>query len=165
MGRRVRDDGFTLVECLIASIIVAVAAVSASMAFSSGHRQSAYAVHARRAARPASEMMEYILSLPYYDPQGASNVGPDSGEAQFSDYDNADDLNGYVEFPGELKRVAGGAYPSEYQGFSRSVSATYGAESLDATSGAIPGLTVTVTVSDQAGQTWHLTAFIASPAN
>lgn len=164
MSRSPGAKGFTLVESLVAAAVLSVAVAAIAAAIMAGLMQGQHAGHAQRAVRLAEDMTEYILSLPYYDPQGSSNPGPEAGEIQPTGFDNADDFHGYGEPAGQVKDPGGTLYPEDYQVFSRRVTAEYGSQTVPGLGNPIPGLTVTVTVQDQAGRTWSLTRFVAQPA-
>ena len=163
MKQGTRETGFTLVESMIATVVLAVIVLSVSVAVTSGQRQMYEAMHAQRAIGLAEELMESILALPYDDPDGDSSPGPEVDETSVSDFDNADDFHGYSEPAGELTDTAGLTYPSEYQLFSREVIAQYDSHVVAGLGAPMPGLTVTVTARDQAGRTWSLTRFIPEP--
>jgi len=125
--------------------------------------QSEYAGHGHRGMTLAEELMERILKMPYGDPQGVSSPGPESGETAVSGFDNADDFHGYTEPAGGLRDVSGQYYPSDYQEFSRRVTARYESRSIPGLEGPIPGLWVVVEARDQRGQTFSVTRFIPEP--
>ena len=80
MAKRPPQHGFTLMEALIASVVLSVAVVAISTAVTAGHMQNGYALHAQRANRLAEELLEYICSLSYSDPHDGSLIGKGSGE-------------------------------------------------------------------------------------
>ncbi len=155
-----RKGGFTLVEALVAAVILLIGVMAISVAVSSGQMQMYHAVHAQRGAQLAGELMARVLALPYFDPDGASAPGPEVGETSVLDFDNADDFHGYSQAPGQVRDVAGNLYPASFQVFSRSVTVEYGSESVPGLGNPIPGLTVTVTVQDSKGLTWTSTRFV-----
>lgn len=163
MPRRSQIRGFTLVESLLASVLLSLAVLAVSLQISSGHMQMYQAVHAQRATRLAEELTEYIVTLPYHDPDEPTNPGPEADELTVSSFDNADDYDGYSEPAGQVKDMAGQASPETYQLFSRSVTAQYVNQTANGLGGSIPGLLVTVTVQDEKGQTWPVTRFIPQP--
>ena len=165
MGQKDGQGGFTLVESLIGAIVLAVAMIAVSVAVTSGHMQSQHALHAQRALRLAEELMEFILALPYHDPQGDSAPGPETGEAGLSDFDNADDLHGFTMQDGAIANMAGEPHPPEYQIFGRSVWAEYVSRNVDGLGDPIFGLSVTVAVWDTRGRMWTLTRFIPEPTD
>ena len=118
--------GMTLVEALLASVILAVAVAAVSQAIVAGQMQSYSALHRRRAVDLAEALMEEVLRLPYNDPDGASAPGPEAGESGRSSFDNIDDYHGFSETGGSVADLAGGTYASAFQGFSRSVTVASG---------------------------------------
>ncbi|MCP4247271.1 MAG: hypothetical protein GY778_09510 [bacterium] len=153
----------TLVECLIAATILAVAVAAVAQAVVAGQMQSYAALYQRRAVEMAEALMDEVLSLPYDDPQGASTPGPEAGETTRAAFDNADDFHGYGEAATTLADAAGTVYATPFQDFSRSVTAAYSNVAVTGFADPIPALTVTVTVQDGAGQSWTLTRLIAQP--
>lgn len=157
---RTRRSGLTLVEGLVASVVLVSAVAAIAVSITSGHLQLHYAVDCQSAVRLAEDLMERVRALPYDDPDGESDPGPEPGETDPSDFDNADDFHGYSESAGALRDAADNLLPDNYQHFSRSVTAGYGSETVADLGGAIPGLIVTVTVQDHKGQTWTVSRFI-----
>ena len=163
-----RADGnpiraLTLVECLLASLMLAFSVVAVSQAVIAGQMQTYAALRQRRAVELAEALMDEVLHLPYDDPQGASTPGPEGGETGRSAFDNADDYHGFSEAAGSLADASGTVYPTAFQTFSRSVTAAYSSVSVTGFADPLPALTVTVTVQDDAGQTWTLTRVICQP--
>jgi len=159
-----RHHAFTLVEGLLASVVLTVCVVAFSVAVRSGHMQSSQAVRAQKALEFGEELMETILSLPYSDPQGPSLPGPEAGETAPAAFDNMDDYDGYHDSGSQADR-AGVAYPDVYRSYTRSVKAAYCTETVGGLGNPIPGLLVTVTVQDAKGMSWQLTRFVPAPAN
>ena len=162
MRDRPLSRGFTLVEALLASVILAMAVVALAASLGAGHMASYEADEGRRATGLAEELAEYVLALPYYDPQGHTTPGPEADEGSVAAYDNADDFDGYVDPEGPLRGLKGDPYPTEYQVFRRSVSAQYGVVAVGGLGG-VQGLRVVVEVRDARGRTWQVTRFIAEP--
>lgn len=155
--------GLTLVEALLAAMILAFSAVAVSQALLAGHQQTQAALHHRRATDLADALMEEILRLPYNDPDGASSPGPEAGETSRLLYDNIDDYHGFSETAGSVTDVAGAAYDARYELFSRSVTVTAGSQTVAGLGPAITGVTIQVTVTDTAGATWSVQRFVAQP--
>jgi len=155
--------GFTLVEGVVASAVLAIAVVALGASLSAGHMASYEFAQGRRATRLAEELLEYVLSLPYYDPDETSAPGPEVGEVDVRFFDNIDDFHGYVEAAGCLKDMAANDYPAEYQQFTRSVTVEAGAELLSGLGDPIPGLIVRVEVRSLRGGVWEVTRFVATP--
>ncbi len=138
--RRRHERAFTLAECLLATVIL-VAAVSATMLpLVVGQSQTAYALHTQQATRLCEEMMDRILACPYAQVVATYNTS--------------------TENPGGLRDAAGVAFPAEYQVFKRVVGAQTSTQTIANLGGAIPGLAVTVTVSDTDGKAWVISRFI-----
>ncbi|MEM9251030.1 MAG: prepilin-type N-terminal cleavage/methylation domain-containing protein [Planctomycetota bacterium] len=160
-----RHAGFSLPEVLIASVIVAMVSLTLGQAIVAGHQQSENAVVVHRAALLADSMLERVIALPYDDPDGVSDVGPESGESGYTAFDNVDDYHGYSETPGNLIDVAGAALPGVYQTYTRSVQVA--AETIDvaALGGAHEGMRITVTVTMPDGRLLSVKRWVASEAS
>jgi len=118
--------GFTLIEALIATVILAMTVSVVAVSFSSGAKSELDDARRTLAANLAQEMMEEILSKPFNDPDGPSNVGPEPGETGRQDFDNIDDYDGYSEnvtAPGASSNASLTAQAAT--GLSRNVSARY----------------------------------------
>jgi MSHA pilin protein MshD len=116
-----RQRGFTAFETLLAAAILAIVSAAVSGALSAGRMQSRNAQDTVHASMLARALMDEIIRLPYTDPHGYTNLGPDPGENTRSQYDNIKDYHGYTDGPTNLSDLAGNVYPSELQGFTRSV--------------------------------------------
>ena len=154
---------FTLIECLVASAVLAVAVAAISQAIVAGQMSTYDALHSERAVGLAEALMEEILALPYADPDGASAPGPEAGENNRADFDNLDDFHGYSEAAGLLADAGGVLYGADFQAFSRAVTAAYGTVTVDAFGRTFNGLTVTITVTDANGRVWTLSRFVPEP--
>jgi hypothetical protein len=155
---------FTLPEALIASAVLAFVVAAVSQAIVAGQMQSYAGLDEHRAIMLGEELMERVLAMDYVDPEGATGLGPDSGESTWADFDNADDFHGYEETPGNLIDPMGVPYGQEFQTYTRSVATEYTTLSITGFSEDLTGLSVTVTVTSEQGQTWMLTRFIPEPA-
>jgi Tfp pilus assembly protein PilV len=160
MRRRETAGGFTLVESLMAAVVLLACVVAISLALSAGHMQNHQAEQGQRAMGLVEEMMEMIVARPYNDPQGASNLGPEAGEIAVADFDNTDDFHGYVDSAATSINAAGQVYPSAYQNLTRTVTV----QEMNAFIGGIPtavvGQIVTVVVTDGQGRTRSASRFI-----
>ena len=136
-----------------------------SSAVVAGNTETYAAVMMKRASELAWEMQERISAEPYYDPTDNSlTLGPEAGESSMLLFDNKDDYNGYAEAKGHLTDAMGTLLPSEYQLFSRSVTAAYETKTITGL-GSVPGLTVTVTVTDPHGVVMSLAQFYPQSLN
>jgi MSHA pilin protein MshD len=162
-GRRVQ--GFSLIEALFASAVLALIVAGMTQSVASGQALTYNALHEARALALAEALMEEVLSRPYVDPDGDTAEGPDSGESVRSTFDAIDDYDGYTEAAGALLDPAGVAYPERHQAFSRRVAAEYGSVSLTALGGSRQVLDVTVVVADGGGREWMIRRSVAEPGS
>lgn len=166
MRRRPRQPaGFTLPEVLIAAMIVAIISIAVGEAIVSGHKQTDNAMATHRAAALADSLIERVVALPYSDPDGASNNGPESGESGYSAFDNVDDYHNYSETAGNLVDASGAAWPAEYQTYTRSVRVASETLNVTALGGAHAGVTVTVTVTMPDGRLLSVQRWVPSEAS
>jgi prepilin-type N-terminal cleavage/methylation domain-containing protein len=163
MADRTSERGFTLVEALIASVVLSVAALAISTTVTAGHMQNRCSLHAQRATRLAEELLEYVCSLSYRDPQDGALIGRSVGEPTRFQYDSIGDWQPYSDGPGGLTDMANVAYPDEYQGFRRDV--TVWVETVTVAGlGSATGLWVKVTITDKSGSSWEVRRFVPAPA-
>ena len=162
---RYARGGFTLVECTAAMLVLSVAVLAVVEAISVAQSHPYEALHTLRAHALAEALADEIIALPYADPQGGTTVGPDSGETGRANFDNCDDFDGFADSAGALADAQAITYSTVYQRFNRSVTASYGTESIAGLGGTTSGLTTTVTVTDDLGRTWVVTRFITEPAS
>ncbi len=140
--------GFTLIESLLAAVILMAAISAIVLPFAVGARNEQIDARMCLAASLAQEMMEEILSKPFDDPQGASLPGPEAGETRRSKFDNVDDYHGYTEGPGQIADSTGAIINTPgADGLSRSVTAEYVYVSGQDVSKPATFVRVTVTVS------------------
>ena len=156
---------FTLVEVLLASIILSLAVGAITQSISTGHQQSSDALHSLRGVALAEALLEEVLGKPYADPNGTSAAGPESGETTRQMFDNMDDFHGYTEAQGQVMRLSGTVYGPEYASFERSITATYNTVTIADLGGTVSGLTVVVTVTDDKGRLWTVMRFIPEPSS
>ena len=149
-------------EVLLASAVLSLSVLAITQAIVGGQMQTYAALHDGKAITLAEAVMEQILSLPYADPDGHTDAGPDAGENEASKFDCLDDYHGYAMAAGAISDLAGDAYPDAYQDLSVSVTAVY--QTHDGGDlGEQDGLLLTVDVADELGRTWTLTRFVPEP--
>lgn len=127
-SRRGARAGFTLIEALVASVILGFAITAIAAALMAGARQNSASVQYTVAVNLAQSLLDEILARPFSDPQAPSSfsLGPDTGEFARERFDNVDDYDGYAEPSGGLKSPNGTVLDDPtLTGFSRSVSAAY----------------------------------------
>ena len=99
--RRHSVDGFTIVEAVISTVIVAVMLVAAlSAAGASRVIQYKVSLH-NRGRLLAERLLAEIVGQAYEDPNAPVVFGPESGEQTTvrSDFDDVDDYHGWSENP------------------------------------------------------------------
>ena len=105
MNHLVHRRGFTLVEGLLAAVILSLTVCCVLAPFVAGAQTDQDNAQAALASGLAQELLEDILAKPFADPQSpdALTPGPDAGET--SDprtFDNVDDYDGLYEPPGSF---------------------------------------------------------------
>jgi len=165
MTARTGPRGVTLVECLIASTILAAAVIAISQSVVAGQMANVQALHNQRAVMLAEALAEEVISLPYNEPDGVQTLGPDAGEMMGvrSTFDNVDDYHGFIEVEDAITDVYGTLYPETYQQFSRRVEVSYTTLDVAGLPLSMSGIVVTVYVTDQDGREWNVTRFVPEP--
>ena len=121
------NAGFTLLESLMAIGLLALSITAITMPFTVAAQIELEDAQRTVATALAREMMEEILSLDFYDPDGPSAPGPESDEIVRWDFDNMDDYDGHTEADGEILSIGGTAMDGPAsRGLSRTVSVEYG---------------------------------------
>ena len=153
---------------LIASSILAFATLGLVQAVSAGQSLTLDALRRARGTALADAMLEEVLSKPYADPQGATGIGPDTGELTRADFDNLDDYHGLAEAAGSVTDAHATAYPTVYDRYTRSVTVATESISLASLGGLQNGMRVTVTVTESigggTGRSWTVTRFVPEGA-
>ena len=156
--------GFTLIEVLVASSILAFATLALVQAVSAGQSMTIDALRRARGTALADAMMEEVLSKPYADPQSATGMGPDAGETSRALFDNIDDYHGFTEAAGAVADADAVLYGAPHQRYARSVTVEAETLNLALLGGAQDGVQVTVTVTETidggAGRAWTVTRFV-----
>lgn len=154
-GRYISQSrGFTLLEAMIASMILALATVAVLGPVMASHQQAEEIDEGSQALVLAQQLMEEITAKPFADPTDGNTVmGPEMDETDRSLFDNVDDYNGYRDRSRSLQArsganvgdAAGGAYE-------RSVNVEYRLSPAGGVvvSGDFALVTVTVTSPDRA---------------
>jgi len=105
--RRQSERAFTLLEALLAAVILAMAVAAIAMPFTAGAQNEMADARRTLAVALAQDLMEEILAKPFYDDQGATTLGPDGGERSRAQFDNIDDYHGLTEAPGTIAGADG----------------------------------------------------------
>lgn len=144
-----RHRGFSLLEALVASAVLAVAVTAVTLPMTTAVGNELLETRQALATSLSHELMEEILAKPFYDPQGASQPGPESGESSRELFDNVDDYDGYAEPPGGIVAGNGETVAGvEAATLSRSVTAQYVYVAGQVEDGTPEFIRVEVTVKD-----------------
>lgn len=107
-GRR----GFSIIEVVISMLIIGGLMVAAMGAVGAAAATDRLTMDTARACLLAEELLTEILLKAYSEPDGASGLGKDSGEASGGTralFDDVDDFDGWVETP--VRQADGTAVP------------------------------------------------------
>ena len=100
--------GFTLMESLLAAVILVIAITAITMPFAVGASNEEIDGRMTLAVSLAQEMMEEVLSKPLVDPAPASDCfGPEPGESTRTRYDDLDDYKVWIEPLRQIKDAGG----------------------------------------------------------
>jgi len=116
-----RRSGFTIVECVISTVIVAVMLVAVLQTVGASKQSQLSLVQSIQGQTLAQSMMTEILPRDYEDPNGLSSLGLDTGETYGirTEYDDVDDYEDWVATP---PRYEDGTSMSELTDWQREVS-------------------------------------------
>lgn len=150
--RRGGPSGFTIVESMIAAVVLAACVVAVGTAINVSYSQSQLAEDEVMAVSLARQMLEEIAAKPFADPnQSSRTVGPETGETSRNLFDNMDDYAGYDD-DSTSQLVADGTTRdiSKGRSFTREVTAEYRANPQGPADpdGELLFVTVTVTTPD-----------------
>lgn len=112
--RRWIPNGFTLIEALVAAVVLALSVAAVTVPFTAGARNQEVELRMAMANGLAEQLMEEILQRSFEEPDDGDNLaedesafGPDAGENGRAQYDAIDDFNGWVEGEGKIRDSAG----------------------------------------------------------
>ena len=119
--------GFTLVEALMASVVLAVVAASALLPFAAGTQQVNESAKLDQAITLGQALMEEILARPFFAPGNrTASPGPETGETTKASYTSVDDFNTYAESTSAVKDYQGATVTDqEVQGYRRTATVQY----------------------------------------
>ncbi len=151
MNRR-RQTGTTLVELVVAMVIISIVATSAMMLIMRTAGSSADPLIRIQAIAIAESYMEEILAQALLDPSGGDTGGPEAGEVRAT-YDDVTDYHGLADNNGAFDQ-AGNAI-AELAGYNVAVSVS----NATLNGGAAKRIAVTVSYDGDADFTFPLTAY------
>jgi type II secretory pathway pseudopilin PulG len=152
-ARRTSRRGFTALEALLATAILAFLVAAVSGALMAGRQQSKLARDTLYASMLAKALMDEIVRLPATDPNNSTTMGPDPGEVRIGNppsttsFNCVKDYNGYTDGPNNITDLASNAYPAVYQTFTRAVTVAPVTYTPPGWGQSLSGLLITVTVS------------------
>lgn len=139
--------GLTLLESMLASVVLAISVFAITLPFTMGVRNDEAQQRQTVGVGLAEELMEEILSKPFSDPQGDSQPGPEPGEYSRALFDNVDDYDGLDEQANSIANCTGEVMSDPAaRGLSRYVTTEYVYVSGQQTDEAPTFLRVTVEV-------------------
>jgi prepilin-type N-terminal cleavage/methylation domain-containing protein len=140
--------GFTLIESLIATVVLAVAVVGIAGTLASTYQQQKDQVSAAEATQLARQMMEEISGKPFAPPAGSNVAGWSSGNRNREQYDEIADYNGLADVSTSIKTLGGDSQSVGSMGpYNRSVRVVTGPVPVGHTAPAEDFKTVTITVT------------------
>ena len=89
--------GFTLVECLVASVYLSIAVAGIAGALTFAMQQDVQLDTDAAALSLGRQLMEEIAARPFDAPVSGDHAGWNAGNADKSTYDNVADYNGYTD--------------------------------------------------------------------
>lgn len=141
--------GLTILECLLATLVLAIIGVSMLFVLSSGRAGFVYSDQSLQGMRLGEHILDEIAARPYYG----------NGVARPSWC--LDNYNAYTDGPGTLIDFLDTAYGAETQGFKRSVAVTTSTQTFPSLGGfSMPGKQVTIRMTPPSGDAYDLVRFV-----
>ncbi|CAN5401452.1 hypothetical protein BH10PLA1_BH10PLA1_02650 [soil metagenome] len=123
---RQRDAGFTLVEALIATFILALATVGIAQLLGASAQQAGAMQDKSVSIELARQLMEEIAAHPVADASGDISLGREAGENSRSQYNQIDDYHLYHDTTSSLTMLDGTVVDlGSGQTYSRDVTVEY----------------------------------------
>ncbi len=145
--------GLTILECLLATVVLVIAVSSLVLVLAAGRTRFTYSENSLHAVRVGEQLIEEIAPRPYF------GAGSSRSSWCLSDYD------GYTDGPGLLVDAWGASAAPGITGFRRSVTVVAGSVTVpDLGAFTSNGKTVTVTVAGPDGDVCELVRFITEPS-
>jgi hypothetical protein len=152
--------GFSLAEAMMATTLLAIAVVGIAGPLGAASEQSRQGQERGAALVLARELMEEIVARPLCDGGATCHLGPESSECDRTQFDSADDYNGYADTTKELKNYSNKSIPFDRANlYTRKVTVAYRASPSGASASAGDYAMVTVSVTSPHGQVvrvWRL---------
>lgn len=156
-GARVRraantTRGMTLIEVVLAMVVLGMLLGSVAQGVSLSIRMQRSTAERVRGELLATDLLEWIVALPYSDPDAGTDIGPDAMEfpSNRTTFDDIDDFDGWYESP---PQDVDGVDRGDLVGWARTVAVewvTLGAlDSPQVAETGVKKVTVTVTYLDK----------------
>jgi MSHA pilin protein MshD len=147
--RNIPRRGLTLIESVVAVVLVSTLVVSALRVTASIARTRLVQKDRSAGMTLARDLMSEIMQRNYVDPDGSNSLGPDSGETRAT-YDDVDDYDGLNQSP---PQDINGAAIAGYTGWTRTAKVAYiDQTTVDSILGSDSGLKrITVSVTSPTG--------------
>lgn len=165
--RRARQGGFTLMEGLIASVVLAILVLGVCSTLATSYQQAIIVKNNAAGIILARQLADEITSKPLADPNtGSTALGPDTGMTTRSTFTRVTNYSGYSDTSTSMPLMAGGTLDVTGSDlYSRSVNVVVGAKpSIDTASPTTDFSIVTVQVTGPDGQTVGIPKFVAKYA-
>jgi prepilin-type N-terminal cleavage/methylation domain-containing protein len=159
--RLMRRRGFTLLEGLVASVILVILVIGVAGALSSSYQQGDAIAASSSAVTLARQLMDEVVAKPFVSSDALGN-----GSGARSTYTNISAFNEYSDSSNALPLLEGGTLDvTSSQNFSRGVKVSVGAQpSIDTTTPASNFGIVTVLVTGPDGEEISVPEFVAEYA-
>jgi prepilin-type N-terminal cleavage/methylation domain-containing protein len=156
-----RHQGFTLLEGLVACVILLILALGVSIALSASYQQSQSVTTSSTAITLARQLSDEIVSKPY---TSSDTLGTGAGAR--STYTNVSAYNAYSDSSNSLPLLEGGTLDvTNVENYTRQAAVTVGAKpSIDTLSPTTDFAIVTVSVTAPDGQIVSIPEFVAKYA-
>ncbi|MCC7351871.1 MAG: prepilin-type N-terminal cleavage/methylation domain-containing protein [Phycisphaerales bacterium] len=160
-----RRGGFTLIEALLAAVVLSVAVGGVAMTMSAAHGQSAMLRENTKMVMLGRQLMEEITALPFADPDtGQAKLGPN--EMQRSGYDDVGDYNNYSDSSDDLTTAGGEpAAMTDTGAYQRDVKVEFRSQPQGPADSDGKLALITVTITAPSGRTLKLSRLVARTTN
>jgi len=91
--------GFSILETCLATIIVGLSVLAIVRLITAVTQQNFYAQKTVTAEMLANNIRELTAGLPFNDPANGTHLGPNPGQTTLAQYNDVEDLNGFVANP------------------------------------------------------------------
>ena len=161
--------GFTLVEVLLASAVLAFVVAALTQAIVAGQMQTYASIEETRSLALAESMMDEVLARRYPADVGnmgyTFDVGETSANLDRTALTSIGDYHNFTQTPNGQSDMAGALLPSVFQDYTRSVNVVQTTLNVSDLGGNHTGIQIAVTVTDANGRTYTLTRWVPQEAS